>query len=63
MWYYYRSNFFSGKLGSKTADIGIPQLAMHSIRAICGTVDFTTTEDLLKSCLLPMKNVLDTKTE
>jgi aspartyl aminopeptidase len=29
----------SGKLGIKTADIGIPQLAMHSIRELCGTVD------------------------
>ena len=29
----------SGKLGIKTADIGIPQLAMHSIREICGTID------------------------
>lgn len=29
----------SGKLGIKTADVGIPQLAMHSIREMCGTVD------------------------
>jgi aspartyl aminopeptidase len=29
----------SGKLGIKTADIGIPQLAMHSIREMCGTAD------------------------
>jgi aspartyl aminopeptidase len=29
----------AGKLGIKTADIGVPQLAMHSIRELCGTVD------------------------
>jgi aspartyl aminopeptidase len=29
----------SGKLGIKTADVGVPQLAMHSIREICGVVD------------------------
>jgi aspartyl aminopeptidase len=29
----------SGKLGIKTVDVGIPQLAMHSIRELCGVVD------------------------
>jgi aspartyl aminopeptidase len=29
----------SGKLGIKTADIGVPQFAMHSIREMCGVVD------------------------
>ena len=29
----------SGKLGIKTVDVGIPQLAMHSIRELCGVAD------------------------
>jgi aspartyl aminopeptidase len=29
----------SGKLGIKTADVGVPQFAMHSIREMCGVVD------------------------
>ncbi len=29
----------SGKLGIKTVDVGIPQLAMHSIRELCGVTD------------------------
>jgi len=29
----------AGKLGIKTADIGIPQFAMHSIRELCGVCD------------------------
>ncbi len=29
----------SGKLGIKTADVGVSQLSMHSIREMCGVVD------------------------
>lgn len=29
----------AGKLGIKTIDVGVPQLAMHSIRETCGVVD------------------------
>jgi aspartyl aminopeptidase len=42
----------SGKLGIKTADVGIPQLAMHSIRELCGTVDLYHYRKFMEEFLL-----------
>jgi len=39
----------SARTGIRTVDIGIPQLSMHSIREMCGTVDVTHTLKLLKT--------------
>jgi len=39
----------SGRLGIKTADIGAPQLSMHSIREVCGTVAIEQCEKLYEA--------------
>lgn len=36
----------SSNCGIRTVDVGIPQLSMHSIREMCGTVDVTYSRDL-----------------
>ena len=39
----------STQLGVLTADCGIPQLAMHSIREMCGTKDIDTGVKIAKA--------------
>jgi aspartyl aminopeptidase len=39
----------AAKLGMRTADIGAPQLSMHSIREQCGTLDVVHMESLVCS--------------
>eukprot|EP00762_Andalucia_godoyi_P005931 ANDGO_00103.mRNA.1 Aspartyl aminopeptidase len=39
----------SSRLGVRTVDIGCPQLSMHSIREMCGTVDIVHMERLMQS--------------
>jgi len=38
----------ASECGMRTIDVGIAQLAMHSIREMCGTVDVTHSVNLFK---------------
>jgi aspartyl aminopeptidase len=42
----------AAKAGIKTADIGAPQLAMHSIRETCGVIDLLYYRRLFLSFLI-----------
>eukprot|EP01027_Heterolobosea_sp_BB2_P008377 GEZU01012422.1.p1 GENE.GEZU01012422.1~~GEZU01012422.1.p1 ORF type:complete len:472 (-),score=159.64 GEZU01012422.1:1025-2440(-) len=42
-------NIMASGLGIRTVDIGNPQLSMHSIREMCGTIDLTYSACLIKA--------------
>jgi aspartyl aminopeptidase len=46
----------AGKLGIKTADIGIPQFAMHSVREMCGVCDLEYYRRFFEGFFLDYEN-------
>lgn len=46
-----------GFVGVRTIDIGIPQLAMHSIREMCGVGDVTHGVNLMDAFFTEFPNV------
>ena len=49
----------SANTGIRTVDVGIPQLSMHSIREMCGTVDVSNATSLFTEFLKPGFRPLD----
>ena len=49
----------AGKLGIKTADIGVPQFAMHSIREMCGVCDLEYYRKFFEGFFMEYENCVD----
>ena len=48
----------AAKAGIKTIDVGVPQLAMHSIREMCGVIDLVYYERLFATFMILHERLL-----